>query len=65
MITVKVSIIDEQGQSVAVERQYVGELAGKNLDEIESFISQVKTDTMQASELALLDLNQSAATKKK
>lgn len=54
---------DSTGNQIEVIREYVGELTGKNLDEIEQFVCQVKTETMEASELSLLDLNQEEFTK--
>lgn len=40
-------------------------LTGKNLDEIETLICAIKKETMEASELSLLTLNQKEASKKK
>jgi len=64
MIKVKLVIEDDLGQSVEVNEEYVGKLAGRNLDEIESLISAIQAKTMAASELSLLGLNQAEATKK-
>jgi hypothetical protein len=65
MIAVKIVIEDELGKKIEVNRSYNGELVGKNLDEIESLISEIQAETMAASELSLLELNQSEAAKKK
>ena len=65
MIQVKIVIEDELGKKIEVNRSYNGELVGKNLDEIESLISGIQAETMAASELSLLELNQAEAIKKK
>lgn len=64
MIQVKVILSDTTGKSIEVNREYAGDLVGKNLNEIESLICKIKTETMAASELSLLELNQKEATKK-
>ncbi|WP_299466568.1 hypothetical protein [uncultured Microscilla sp.] len=63
MIKVKVLIEDENGHQIEVIREYPGELTGKSLDEVESLIGEVKSDTMSASELSLLELNQKEGKK--
>ncbi|MBC7749694.1 MAG: hypothetical protein H7Z76_14170 [Methylotenera sp.] len=65
MITFTVNIVDSSGKSISVVREYDGELAGRSLSEIESLIFQGKQDTMEASELSLLELNQIEYSKKK
>lgn len=65
MIAVKIVIEDELGKKIEVNRSYIGELVGKNLDEIESLISEIQAETMAASELSLLELNQAEAVKKR
>lgn len=58
MIKVSINFIDSEGFESAITREYEGSLVGRNLNEIESFISNVKIDALQASETALLSLNQ-------
>jgi hypothetical protein len=65
MITFTVNIVDSSGKSISVVREYDGELAGRSLSEIESLIFQGKQETMEASELSLLELNQIEYSKKK
>ena len=65
MITFTVNIVDSSGKSISVVREYDGELAGRSLSEIESLIFQGKQETMEASELSLLELNQIEHSKKK
>jgi hypothetical protein len=65
MIRVKIEMEDEEGHQIEVYREYTGSLTGKNLDEIEHFVCQVKAETMEASELSLLNLNQELYSKKK
>jgi hypothetical protein len=65
MITFTVNIADSSGKSISVVREYDGELAGRSLSEIESLIFQGKQETMEASELSLLELNQIEHSKKK
>lgn len=65
MITFTVNIVDSSGKSISVVREYDGELVGRSLSEIESLIFQGKQDTMEASELSLLELNQIEHSKKK
>jgi len=65
MITFTVNIVDSSGKSISVVREYDGELAGRSLSEIESLIFQGKQETMEASELSLLELNQIEHSKKR
>lgn len=65
MITFTVNIVDSNGKSISVVREYDGELVGRSLSEIESLIFQGKQETMEASELSLLELNQIEYSKKK
>lgn len=65
MIDVKLLIRDDKGKAIEVSHQYAGELAGKSLDEIECFISEVKEDVLPASEHALLKESQAEDLKKK
>lgn len=65
MITFTVNIVDLSGKSISVVREYDGELVGRSLSEIESLIFQGKQDTMEASELSLLELNQIEHSKKR
>lgn len=65
MITFTVNIVDSSGKSISVVREYDGELVGRSLSEIESLIFQGKQETMEASELSLLELNQIEYSKKK
>jgi hypothetical protein len=65
MITFTVNIVDSSGKSISVTREYEGELTGRSLSEIESLIFQGKQETMEASELSLLELNQLEHSKKK
>lgn len=65
MITFTVNIVDSSGKSITVVREYDGELVGRSLSEIESLIFQGKQETMEASELSLLELNQIEHSKKK
>ena len=65
MITFTVNIVDSIGKSISVVREYDGELVGRSLSEIESLIFQGKQETMEASELSLLELNQIEHSKKK
>ena len=65
MITFTVNIVDSSGKSISVVREYDGELVGRSLSEIESLIFQGKQETMEASELSLLELNQIEHSKKK
>lgn len=64
MIKVKIVLEDDLGKSIEVKREYAGELAGRNLDEIESLISTIQAETMGESELSLLELNQEESIKK-
>jgi len=65
MIDVKLLIRDDKGKEVEVSHQYAGQLSGKSLDEIESFISKVKGDVLPSSEHALLKESQAEDIKKK
>ena len=58
MIKVSFTMIDSMGNSVEIVREFLGELVDRNLHEVESLICEIKAETMQASELSLLELNQ-------
>ena len=57
MIRLKLTMEDSLGRKIEVEQSYVGELVGRDLNEIEDLISKVKSESMLASEGELLRLN--------
>lgn len=65
MIKAKLILSDEKGNEIEVTKEYTGKLTGKDLDEIETFMSELKTGTLSSSELSLLELNQEYFAKKK
>lgn len=65
MIKIAVTVTDEQGNCLSLESSYEGTLVGKNLDSIEQFVFQAKSDLGKEMEQAMLKQNQSEFTKKK
>lgn len=65
MIRLKLTMEDDLGRTIEISQEYLGELGGRNLNEIEDLISEVKESSMRQSESELLELNSGLFREKK
>ena len=63
MIKIKFTMVDDEGKTIEIEREYEGKLLERGLDEAESLICEIEADLMPESEKLLLELNQNSKKK--